>query len=153
MNRGAIWLLILVGVVTASGAGYFVMREPRGIRNKNPLNIRHGDQWQGMADVQTDKAFVQFTDHRFGYRAAARVVDNYRKRGVKTLAQIVATWAPTNENDTGAYIASVAAKTGLEPDQVINRENYPALFAAMTVHENGKNPYPIDDIVEGISWA
>ena len=32
---------------------------PRGIRNHNPLNIRKSkDQWKGMAEVQTDRAFV-----------------------------------------------------------------------------------------------
>ena len=34
-------------------------RPTRGIRNHNPLNIRHGkSQWLGMAEQQTDKAFV-----------------------------------------------------------------------------------------------
>ena len=33
----------------------------RGIRNNNPLNIRHSkDKWQGIAITQTDKSFVQF---------------------------------------------------------------------------------------------
>lgn len=152
MRRGVV-LAAIVGAFLVTGLGVFAMREPRGIRNKNPLNIRVGDNWQGMAEAQTDGAFVVFKDERFGYRAAARIVDNYRKRGVKTLAQIVATWAPTNENDTGAYIASVAGKTGIDANSVIGRDDYPALFAAMTVHENGKNPYPIETIVEGISWA
>ncbi len=37
------------------------MSLPRGIRNHNPLNIRRSkDQWKGMAEVQNDRAFVQF---------------------------------------------------------------------------------------------
>ena len=31
----------------------------RGLKNNNPLNIRHSkDQWQGARKEQTDKAFV-----------------------------------------------------------------------------------------------
>ena len=34
---------------------------PRGIRNNNPLNIRRSkDQWKGLAEAQTDRAFVLF---------------------------------------------------------------------------------------------
>ena len=43
----------------------------RGIKNNNPLNIRHSaDQWQGAREEQTDKEFVQFTSMAYGYRAA-----------------------------------------------------------------------------------
>lgn len=146
--------LIAAGVFGLVAVGVFVSkRKPRGIRNNNPLNIEKGAPWNGLAPVQTDSRFAQFVDHRYGYRAAARIVDNYRARGVKTLSQIVSTWAPSVENNTMAYINSVAQKTGISPDQEVNREHYAPLFAAMTVHENGVNPYPIEDIIEGISWA
>lgn len=128
--------------------------QPRGIRNHNPLNIERGtDQWQGMASNQSDARFLVFTDPRYGYRAAARIINSYRRRGVRTLAQIIATWAPPVENKTGAYIDHMARATGLDPDTVINDDHLPGLFAAMTLHENGQNPYSIDLIKEGISWA
>lgn len=37
-------------------------------------------------------------------------------RGV-TLRQLISKWAPPTENDTNAYIAAVAARTGLPLDQ------------------------------------
>ncbi len=44
---------------------------PRGIRNCNPLNIRRSkDQWKGMAEAQSDRAFVQFKSLEWGWRAA-----------------------------------------------------------------------------------
>lgn len=152
MKGGALWTMVIL-VAVASGAGVFAMRKPRGIRNNNPLNIEKGADWNGLSPLQTDNRFAQFIDHRYGYRAAARIVDNYRKRGISTLAQIISTWAPSTENNTVAYINSVAAKTLLDADQTIRREHYAALFAAMTVHENGENPYPIEEIEEGVSWA
>lgn len=129
------------------------MREPRGIRNNNPLNIEQGENWNGLAEVQTDSRFCVFTDPRFGYRAAARILKSYKNRGVETLAQIISTWAPAGENNTAAYIASVSQKTEISADSVVSVDQYPALFAAMTIHENGKNPYPLELIEEGVSWA
>ena len=52
--------------------------QTRGIRNNNPLNIRHStNKWQGMAPSQSDRAFVQFTARKYGYRAAFVLIRNY----------------------------------------------------------------------------
>lgn len=128
---------------------------PRGIRNNNPLNIeRNNIQWYGMAPDQSgDDRFVIFKDARFGYRAAARILDNYRKRGITVLRDIIATWAPANENDVDAYVRHVSQRTGISATEHIEPDQYPILFDAMTWHENGENPYSLDFIAEGVSWA
>ncbi len=126
---------------------------PRGIRNKNPLNIELGDNWQGMAPEQNDGRFVQFTDPRYGYRAAAKIMASYSRRGINTVRGIIATWAPSHENNVEAYIDSVASRSGLSSLQIVEREHYPALFEAMTWHENGQQPYSRALIAEGVSWA
>ena len=52
----------------------------RGIRNNNPLNIRHSaDRWQGACEKQKDKSFVQFKTMAYGYRAAGKVRESYWK--------------------------------------------------------------------------
>ena len=88
----------------------------RGIRNNNPLNIRHGkSRWVGMRKVQTDKAFVQFTERVFGYRAAFVLLRNYIGRGVNTIGKIIARWAPPGDgNNTQAYIEYVSSTTGID---------------------------------------
>ena len=88
----------------------------RGIRNNNPLNIRHGkSRWVGMRKVQTDKAFVQFTERRYGYRAAFVLLRNYIGRGVNTIGKIIARWAPPGDgNNTQAYIEYVSSTTGID---------------------------------------
>ena len=54
---------------------------PRGMRNNNPLNIRHSaSRWQGVRAEQTDTAFVQFVSMAMGYRAAWRTLETYHKR-------------------------------------------------------------------------
>ena len=91
------------------------MKISRGLRNKNPLNIRRNStKWKGLAKVQADKEFFSFEERCWGYRAAFVTLRNYSKRhGIKTLGGWVARWAPPVENDTAAYTAFVARKTGI----------------------------------------
>ena len=97
----------------------------RGIRNNNPLNIRHSkDQWQGKALKQTDKAFVQFDSRLMGYRAAFVLLRNYIRKGVNTIGKIIARWAPSSDgNNTRAYIDFVSRSTGINASHAIRWED------------------------------
>ena len=114
----------------------------RGIRNCNPGNIRvTKDKWQGLRSVQTDKEFFQFTEMKWGYRALIRTLQNYRKRhGCMTIADFIHRWAPSQENNTTAYIRSVCSQLGVPsvyvPD-VDDCDTMCALAAAISKHENG----------------
>lgn len=146
-----VFLVMGVGV-----GGAKIVSSIRGIRNNNPLNIeRGGDQWEGMAPVQSDSRFLVFTDAVFGIRAAARILANYAKRGANTVEKIVSTWAPPNENDTEAYIKFVTQQTGFKRDQVMNKSagHYVPLLAAMIKMENGINPYSNETIAKGVSLS
>jgi len=126
---------------------------PRGIRNNNPGNIdRHaGTVWKGASpDQSTDSRFVVFTGPEWGIRAIARILRQYQARGVQTLSQVISTWAPPSENDTGSYIRRVTSETGIRPDQLVLTEHYPAIIAAIIRHENGQQPYSADIIARGI---
>ena len=92
----------------------------RGVRNNNPLNIRRGNKWKGLAAVQTDKAFDVFISMPWGIRAAFVILRNYiKKYGCNTVPKIIARWAPSSENDTQAYIKRVLLKTGFKADTII----------------------------------
>ena len=85
---------------------------PRGLRNNNPLNIRHSaSRWRGMREEQTDKCFVQFESMALGLRAAFCLLRSYSRRGLETPAEIVARWAPSTENNTEGYIRIVCRLT------------------------------------------
>ena len=120
---------------------------PRGIRNNNPLNIRRSkDQWKGLAEAQTDRAFVQFKSLEYGWRAAFYLLTRtyYHKYRLYTIRTIIRRWAPSNENDTNAYIANVSKLTGIDPDEPIgipseSPTRWIALGAAMAIQENGAN--------------
>ena len=94
--------------------------QTRGIRNNNPLNIRHStNKWQGMARRQTDRAFVQFTERKYGYRAAFVLIRNYiGLHHANTIGKIIARWAPSSDgNNTQAYIRFVSQTSGIKADE------------------------------------
>lgn len=114
---------------------------PRGIRNNNPLNIRLGDNWQGLCKEQTDKTFCQFISMEYGLRAAFIILFNYLKKRVDTPDKIIKRWAPPSENDTEAYITRVCKIGSLPRYEVIKKTNYSRLCSlvwAMAQVENGQ---------------
>ncbi len=129
--------------------------EPRGIRNNNPGNIRDtaGDTWQGQQG--TDGEFAIFETPEFGLRALARLLQNYREvHGLRSVRGIISRYAPTNENNTSAYINHVSSALGVSPDDSLQfPTQLPGLMAAIIKHENGKQPYSAEQIAMGIEWA
>jgi hypothetical protein len=83
-------------------------KQPRGIRNHNPGNIRrNGDPWQGLAKDQTDREFFTFQSAVYGIRALARLLITYQdKYGLCTIETIIGRWAPAVENNTKARTSS-----------------------------------------------
>ena len=97
---------------------------PRGIRNNNPLNIRVGNNWFGEVAKPTDTTFEQFTDMRFGVRAAFIILKRYINRyKLNTIEKIVERWAPSNENNTQRYIDMVSQLAAIKPTEAIRYEH------------------------------
>lgn len=129
---------------------------PRGIRNNNPGNLRHsGTSWRGMSAQQTDVHFVQFETPEYGIRALGKLLDTYYTRyGLNTVRGIISRYAPSTENDTAAYVETVAKKLSVRPDDVINViGKKQKLIEAIIEHENGQQPYTVAQIAGGISMA
>lgn len=131
-------------------------KTPRGIRNKNPGNIRWGDEWQGLVDKtqRTDKSFCQYISPEYGIRAMIIILRNYQsKYGLRSITGMIKRWAPPIENDTQAYIRSVAKATGTDPDKPIDltdtRKLFP-LLQAIIRHENGTQPYEYDVFIRAL---
>lgn len=133
--------------------------KPRGIRNNNPGNIRCGEEWQGLVpkDQRTDKSFCQFTSPEYGIRAMIVILRSYQsKYGLRTITGMIKRWAPPKENDTQAYINSVAASTGTGADSQIDLNDSRKLFPllqAIIRHENGIQPYSLDVLVRALELA
>lgn len=143
----------------------------RGLRNNNPLNIRHSaDRWQGARIAQTDKAFVQFTSMAYGYRAVWKILDTYcltfkRERKAYNVRNIIGRWAPPTENDTDAYVRAVVKLSGLGGNENMPRPKHywnfeevdklVRLIRAMVCVENGIKWEKVDtkDIWKGYDLA
>ena len=84
----------------------------------------------------------------------AKVLINYKRiHGLNTVRQIVSRYAPPNENQTTAYIQSVAKQLGVYPDTVIDIEERGVLtvfIKAVIRMENGIQPYSDELIQQGI---
>lgn len=120
---------------------------PRGIRNNNPLNLRHSaDHWKGLSALQSDADFCQFEDIIMGIRAAMVCLRTHlakdRKARVRTtVAREISRWAPSCENNVDAYLKSVCIYPHVQPESVIdfaNKNQICCLMYRMAIHENGR---------------
>lgn len=116
----------------------------RGERNNNPGNIvKSAAPWQGKVSG-TDPRFETFDTPENGIRALAKLLRNYAAQGVDSVEAIITRYAPSNENDTGAYIRAVAQDVGVAPSDPLNLSDVAtlrALVGAIITHENGRNVY------------
>ena len=132
-------------------------RQPRGIRNNNPGNIRWGENWLGLKQdgKEQDPSFCVFRSAVYGIRALARLLLNYQKLyGLDTPRKIISRYAPPNENQTQAYIQSVASQLGITPDGKVDLTEIGTLtvfIKAIIRHENGIQPYSNETIQKGIA--
>lgn len=131
------------------------MDKPRGVRNHNPGNLRWGDPWQGLVPEaqRTDKDFCQFIAAAWGIRALAITLITYQdKHDLHTVAGMIMRWAPPSENDTLAYIKTVAAAIGVATGATIDVHDYAVLaplVRAIIHHENGN---PVDWHDQAADW-
>lgn len=146
-------------------------RTSRGFLNNNPGNVDRGaDIWQGEIRDPADSRltefqrtelvkgrFCVFLQPQLGIRMLAKTLFAYRDQlGRRTVRQIINTWAPPNENDTGAYVNVVAGKVGVSPDAEIDVRDYKtlrALVSAIIVHECGGMPYAGSEVEDGLMLA
>ncbi len=133
----------------------------RGIRNNNPGNIRKSaEQWQGLAQDQTDPAFFRFVSMPYGIRAMVKILRKYSASyGLDTVQGIINRWAPPSENDTGAYQRAVASNIGTTTTAHLSLDDPETMFRlvrAIISHENGAIAALLisDDVVrQGIELA
>jgi len=87
---------------------------PRGIRNNNPGNLRAMVGPQNVGKVVD--GFAQFFTSLDGITSYFHLVHAYYfGHGIKTLPQFIERYAPSNENDTRAYIRAVGIAMNLNP--------------------------------------
>ncbi|WP_211321737.1 virion protein [Photobacterium indicum] len=127
----------------------------RGIRNKNPLNIEYNKRNNWLGQQGTDGRFCIFSDNKYGFRAGARVLRSYQRRGINTIHSIVHTFAPSHENETDHYANMVSEWMGISkhaPIDVSNDHVAANIIKAMARMEVGHS-YPINTVLDGVKLA
>lgn len=112
---------------------------PLSIRNNNPGNIRGADgsfmkfatPEEGMAAMERD-----LTVKLSGKSGAMK--QNYGEGYTPTIRTVISTYAPASENDTEAYIKTVAKETGLDPDAELSVDDVKKIMPAMIKVEGGQ---------------
>ena len=121
----------------------------------NPLNIKWNaaNNWVGQLG-KNSKGFVIFDRPESCYRAGAKILASYAKRGIDTVPEILNTWAPpSDKNPTESYINFVCKETGFNRIQTITKQNYVDLLIALTKFEIGSFPYSRSVVQLGVGAA
>lgn len=140
---------------------------PKGIRQKNPGNIRYSDRnkWQGAARQPEGEPFCFFNTPVWGLRALAVLLITYYDRyDADTIEKIIERFAPDHENPTADYVAHVSRKAAIPAGEVINLHDYATLLGIMrgiVTFENGDpakfgwpaNWYPQENYDEALKRA
>lgn len=114
------------GIEADSGTSSQVLtvtgNSPRGIRNKNPLNIKwsSSNNWKGQIGKDSG-GFCVFSTDAYGLRAAYKILLTYKaKYGIDSIAKICRKWSPDANGLSGAYAATVSKLTGIPVNTVLN---------------------------------
>lgn len=138
---------------------------PRGLRNNNPMNVRQtAIRWLGeeLPDRKDDDLdFEEYESPLFGIRTGARILLTNWRAGRRTLAALIARYAPASENDTAAYVRHLAQRlnraglnvAGDTPLVLTHRQTLIRLCAAIILHECGRNPFDDDYIGHAVDLA
>lgn len=144
-----------------------------GVRLNNPGNLEWGSPWEGLVPREQSRyyksgtpqqqRFCEFADAASGIRAIARTLITYfdkRKAQdgspIDTVAEVVARWAPSFENNTSAYANHVARLMSVDPDQILDIKSYDVMRGLVTgiiAHENAGYAYPAEVVEEGLRRA
>ena len=112
----------------------------RGLRNNNPGNMRPVSRNQA-----NDGAFTIYRTPEEGWGALGKQLKAYANAGLDNVASIISKYAPSSENNTGAYIQSVTANmskrlgsdvSALTRLDLSDPRVLKALMQSITEHEN-----------------
>ena len=127
---------------------------PRGLRLKNPGNIRPGAGFFG--EIGDDGGYAEFDSDAAGIRAIQRLLKTYGNQyGINTLRGLANRYAPPSDNNpTDNYIEFLSQQTGIDPDEPINlAERGSEIIPAIIGFEQGQQPFSQDMINKAIGAA
>lgn len=133
----------------------------RGIRNKNPGNLRHSSAFVWEGEQKPDlEGYCTFDTAFFGIRALALDLLTKYRRGANTLRLLLPIYAPPSENDTEKYIEDLVDWLGMAPEENLRLVGSPdseirhyCLTKAMIRKEDGSVPYSDEAVMTAVRAA
>lgn len=127
----------------------------RAERNNNPGNIEFRGQ-AGAVPEDGSGRFAKFSSTADGVAALVSQLRRYGARGRDTLTKIMEKYAPPEENNTKAYIASLSKKLGVGADQTLdlnNADTLAGLVKGISKYESGADFLQDGDVLSGLKMA
>ena len=113
-------------------------RLTRAERNNNPGNIEDGAfARRQYGYVGGDGRFAKFSSADAGFAAMENLLRGrgYAGGGRNTIAKIISKYAPSSENNVGAYASAVERATGINRNKPLSPAEIRAVSRAMARHE------------------
>lgn len=113
-------------------------RMTRAERNNNPGNIEDGQFARSQPGYAgSDGRFAKFASADAGFSAMEALLRGrgYAGGGRNTIAKIIAKYAPSSENNVGAYVGAVERATGIDRNAALSAAQIRAVSRAMARHE------------------
>ncbi|EHJ7195108.1 hypothetical protein KAN62_004250 [Salmonella enterica subsp. enterica serovar Victoria] len=123
-------------------------------RFNNPANLRYAAGYE-TANTRSGK-FAVFPSLDEGVLAAAKQLQIYGTKGINNIHDIVSKWAPSNENNTKAYIGHVVNATGRSEFEKLNLNDtrtLAKLITAMSVKEGAGSRLSEGKVIQIINNA
>ncbi|EGM9832664.1 hypothetical protein IIG66_001708 [Salmonella enterica] len=123
-------------------------------RFNNPANLRYAAGYE-TASTRSGK-FAVFPSLDEGVLAAAKQLQIYGTKGINNIHDIISKWAPSNENNTKAYIGHVVNSTGrseFEKLSLNDTRTLAKLITAMSVKEGAGSRLSEGKVIQIINNA
>lgn len=123
-------------------------------RFNNPANLRYAAGYE-TASTRNGK-FAVFPSLDEGVLAAAKQLQIYGTKGINNIHDIISKWAPSNENNTKAYIGHVVNATGRSEFEKLNLNDtrtLAKLITAMSVKEGAGSRLSEEKVIQIINNA
>jgi hypothetical protein len=128
----------------------------RAERNNNPGNLNFAGQRGATLESGSGARFAKFGSMQEGVAGLVRQLKLYGSRGLDTIQKIISKYAPSSENDTGAYISKLAKDMGIGATDKLNLDDpnvMAGLVRGISTHEAGKNFLSDQHIMSGLQMA
>lgn len=131
-------------------------RLTRAERNNNPGNIEDGRFARSQYGYAgSDGRFAKFSSVEAGFAAMENLLRGrgYAGGGRNTIAKIISKYAPSSENNVGAYVGAVERATGIDRNTPLSAAQIRAVSRAMARHEGFRGGPSVDITASSVQAA